>query len=104
MCLAVPMRVVSVAGPRATCEGRNGLVDVDTLLCGPVAPGDWVLTFLGGAREVVSAEEAARVDAALDALEAIRDGRPPDLDACFADLVGREPELPEHLRQKENLA
>lgn len=102
MCLSVPMRVVSVEGLRATCTGRNGTVDVDTLLAGPVAAGDWVLTFLGAAREVVSAEEAARVDAALDALEAIRDGRPPDLEACFADLVGREPTLPAHLLEKEH--
>jgi hydrogenase expression/formation protein HypC len=99
MCLAIPMRVVSAEGATARCVGRNGAAELDTLLTGPLRPGDWVLSFLGSAREVVSAEEAARVDAALDALEAAMLGDASLVEAGFADLVGREPELPEFLRK-----
>jgi hydrogenase expression/formation protein HypC len=100
MCIAIPMRVLSVGGTTAYCVGRNGDARVDTLLTGPLRPGQWVLTFLGSAREVVSAEEAARIDAALDALDAAMAGDPSRVEAGFADLVGREPGLPELLRGK----
>jgi len=100
MCMAIPMRVLEVSadGMRARCQGRAGEADVDTLLSGPLEAGQWVLTFLGSAREVVSAEEARRIDDALDALEGLLAGRAVDLDAAFADLTDRTPELPEHLR------
>ena len=99
MCMAIPMRVISVDElGGAVCTGRNGEARVDTMLTGPLEPGQWVLTFLGAAREVVSAEEAKKVDDALDALDAVLHGRSVDLDAAFADLVNREPELPAHLR------
>jgi hydrogenase expression/formation protein HypC len=101
MCLALPMQVVSATGHQAVCRGRNGLERVDTLITGPLAPGQWVLCFLGAAREIVDAERARLVGAALDALEAIGTGRG-DLtalmDSHFADLVGREPQLPDFLR------
>lgn len=89
MCLALPMEVkrVSSDGSRAFCAGRDGDCELDTLLTGPLQPGQWVLAFLGAAREVVSAEEAARVAAALDALDAVLAGRPVDIDEAFADLV-----------------
>lgn len=102
MCLAVPMRVLVTDGAFATCVGRQGEETIDVRLVGPVRPGDHVLAFLGAAREVVDAEEARRIDAALDALDATREGRPVDLAACFPDLAGREPELPAFLRGKEH--
>lgn len=100
MCMAIPMQVVEVldGGVRARCQGRGGAAEVDTLITGPVEAGQWVLTFLGSAREVVSAEQARRINDALDALEAVLGGGPVDLDAAFADLIDREPQLPEHLR------
>jgi hydrogenase expression/formation protein HypC len=100
MCMAIPMQVLEVSadGLRARCQGRAGEAEVDTLLSGPLQAGQWVLTFLGSAREVVTAEDARRIDDALDALEGLLDGRPVDLDAAFADLVDRLPQLPEHLR------
>ena len=99
MCMAIPMRVLRSESARAWCQGRQGEAWIDTLLTGPLESGVWVLTFLGAAREGVCADHAAQVNAALDALEAIQAGRMPELDACFADLVNREPRLPEHLLQ-----
>lgn len=98
MCLGIPMQVVAVEGVAATCRGRQGEQCIDVALLAPVVPGEWLLTFLGAARSRLEADEAARIDRALDALEAIEGGRPVDVAAYFADLVGREPELPEHLR------
>jgi len=100
MCVGIPMRVESVEGAFAWCEGRVGRRRIDTLLVGEVAPGDWLLTFLDGARERLSAERAGEIDRALDALDAALSGivDPAALDAFFPDLAGREPELPEFLR------
>jgi len=100
MCMAIPMRVVAAEGSRARCVGRGGEALVDTLLTGPVEPGQWVLTFLGAARQVVSAEEAALVLSALEALEGAMAGDPAAVEAGFSDLVGREPVLPEFLRAR----
>lgn len=98
MCLAIPMRVLSMEGTTALCEGRNGVARLDTLLTGPLEPGQWVLNFLGMAKEVVSEEEAQQIDSALNGLEAILAGDVHSVDQHFADLVNREPQLPEHLR------
>jgi hydrogenase expression/formation protein HypC len=46
-------------------------------------------------------EAAARTGAALDALAAVLSGDTSTIDDAFADLVSREPQLPEHLRPKE---
>jgi hydrogenase expression/formation protein HypC len=98
MCLGIPMQVVAVEGVAATCRGRQGVQRIDVALLPPVAPGDWLLTFLGAARSRLEADEAARIDRALDALEAIEGGQQVDVASYFADLVAREPELPAHLR------
>lgn len=98
MCLGIPMQVVAVEGVAARCRGRQGVVDIDVALVAPVAAGDWLLTFLGAARSRLEADEAASIDRALDALEAIQGGQSVDVSHYFADLVGREPELPAHLR------
>ena len=98
MCLGIPMQVVTVEGVAARCRGRQGLVDIDVALVAPVAPGDWLLTFLGAARSLLAADDAASIDRALDALEAIERGQSVDVSQYFADLVARGPELPAHLR------
>ncbi len=98
MCLGIPMQVLTVAGVAATCRGRQGVASIDVALVAPVAPGEWLLTFLGAARSRLEADEAARIDRALDALEAIEGGQPVDVADYFADLVANAPELPEHLR------
>ena len=92
------MQVVAVDGNAATCRGRHGQELVDVSLLAPVACGEWLLTWLGAARSRLPADEAARIDQALDALAAIERGETIDVAAYFADLVDREPELPEHLR------
>jgi hydrogenase expression/formation protein HypC len=102
MCIGVPMQVVEAAGDGAAwCVGRDGRVLIDLALVGPQSPGTWLLTFVGGAREVMSPEAAARTEAALDALAAVLAGDTSTIDDAFADLIAREPQLPEHLRRKE---
>ena len=56
-----------------------------------------MLAHRGAAVRVLTADEAARTTAALDVLAAVLAGGN-DIDAGFADLVGREPTLPAHLR------
>jgi hydrogenase expression/formation protein HypC len=71
------------------------------MLTGPLEAGQWVLGFLGAAREVIDAERAAQVDDALAALESILHGDGSNevlVRAGFADLIDREPQLPEFLR------
>lgn len=94
-------------GTFALCEGRNGRERMDTLLTGPLEAGQWVLCFLGAVREVIDAERAAQVGAALAGLESLltatsaRAGQA-SIDALvsshFSDLVNREPQLPDFLR------
>lgn len=98
MCIGIPMRVTDPDGFWAWCEGRGERERLDMRLIGAQPRGTWVLAFLGTAREVLDATQAMRIDAALDALEATQRGETPDLDLLFADLVGREPQLPAHLR------
>jgi hydrogenase expression/formation protein HypC len=97
MCIGIPMQVLEVEGLFAWCDGRNGRKRINTMLLETVRPGDWLLTFLGSAREAIDAERAAMISAALDALERAEAGRA-DFDDCFADLIGREPQLPDFLR------
>lgn len=101
MCLAIPLQVIRMEGTTALCEGRNGVERLDTLLTGALEPGQWVLGFLGAAREVIDAERATQVEDALVALESILHGAGGSdelIHAAFADLIDREPQLPEFLR------
>jgi hydrogenase expression/formation protein HypC len=98
MCIGVPMRVLAVDGAVALCEGRGRRERIDVALVGGVGEGGWILAHQGRAVRAMTAEEAAQTDAALDALEAALAGNG-DLDAYFADLVDREPQLPPHLRR-----
>jgi hydrogenase expression/formation protein HypC len=103
MCLGIPMEVVSEDGNVAICRGRQGVVRIDATLVAPVAPGEWLLTWLGSARAKLDADEAGRIDQALDALDAIGRGEV-DVARYFPDLVDREPQLPEHLRLERSKA
>jgi len=97
MCLGVPMQILDRHGLVARCGGRGGERTIDLALVGEQPPGTWLLCFIDAAREVIDAATADRVNAALDGLEAAMSGVV-DLDAHFADLVGRTPQLPPHLR------
>lgn len=99
MCLGIPMQVVEIEGVFAWCEGRNGRQRINTMLLDDVTPGQWLLTFLDTAREAIDAERAQLIDSALDALNVAANGGS-NFDACFADLIGREPQLPDFLKEK----
>lgn len=100
MCLGIPVQVLASGDHVARCAGRDGEVSIDLSLVGVQPPGTWLLTFLGAAREVISAERAAAVNAALAALAAAHDGAT-DFSAFFADL-DREPQLPDFLRREQS--
>ena len=97
MCIGVPMQVVEPVGSFAWCEAEGEREHLDMILIGQQPVGTWVLGFQGTARQVLSATEAAQARAGRLALAAVLAG-----DSCvdeyFADLVGREPQLPAHLR------
>lgn len=96
MCVGIPMQILSAEGlaARATDGQTEDLIDLS--LTGPLAPGTWVLTFLGAAREVLDSEEAAKISAALGGLRALMSGG--DLGDAFADLENTGPTLPPHLQ------
>ncbi|MET0084345.1 MAG: HypC/HybG/HupF family hydrogenase formation chaperone [Sedimenticola sp.] len=98
MCIGVPMQVVESQPGEALCEGMGERRRVDTLLVGDQPPGSWLLIFLNSAREVLSPEDAAKIRDALQSLQQTLRGEEAGVEELFADLVEREPQLPEHLR------
>jgi len=96
MCVGIPVQLIAVEGIRGEVieDGRPGLVDLS--LTPEAQPGDWVLAFLGAARGVITAEEAAQISAALGGLRNLMQGG--DLGDAFADLEARSPQLPPHLQ------
>lgn len=92
MCVGVPECVVSCDGVAGTME--SGRI-IDMSLTGAVPQGTWVLTHLGAAREILDAEEARLITAALEGLGQVMAGR--DVGNAFADLDARAPSLPPHL-------
>jgi hydrogenase expression/formation protein HypC len=102
MCLGIPMRVVEASETSAWVEGRGqggepGLRRVvSLLLVGPQAVGTPLLIHVDTAVRVLDEAEVPLLESALDGLAASLDGRP--FEHHFADLIGRTPELPEHLR------
>ncbi len=75
MCIGIPMQVLSVREGFVWARGRGEERELSSLLIGPVQPGDWVLAFLDSARELISPERAAEVQAVLDLLADALDGR-----------------------------
>jgi hydrogenase expression/formation protein HypC len=97
MCVGVPMQVCEASGfGWAVCDCEGEARRVDMRLVGDQAPGTWVLVFIDAAREVIDELRALRVRDALKALDAAMSGQP--FEHLFADLIGREPQLPEFLR------
>jgi hydrogenase expression/formation protein HypC len=97
MCIGIPMQVVEQREESAVCSYRGQESRVDMMLVGPQPAGTWLLVFLDTAREVLSEQKARQI---ADALEAMRLAMQGDnqIDHLFADLVNREPQLPEFLK------
>lgn len=98
MCLGIPMRVIELGDGWAVCEGRGEQRHVTTLLLESHALNDWVLVHLENAMRVLDDTEARHISDALEALEAALKGD--NIDHLFADLIGREPQLPQFLQDQ----
>jgi hydrogenase expression/formation protein HypC len=96
MCVGFPMRVVSGDAFAAECERDGQTERVSLLLVGPQPVGTNVLVHLGTAVRVLGDEEARLIDDALAGIAAALDDRP--FEHLFADLIDREPVLPDFLR------
>jgi hydrogenase expression/formation protein HypC len=96
MCLGLPMTVVEGDEFTALCARRGETRRVSMLLVGRQAAGTWLLVHLDNAVRVLDAAEAEAIDRALDGLAAASAGEA--FEHLFADLIDREPELPDHLR------
>lgn len=81
MCMGIPMQVLSTSPGHARVSGRGEVKQVNTQLLGPVQPGDWLLVFIDGARERLSPERAAEVNATLDLVAETLAGLTPDAHA-----------------------
>ncbi|MEB4590267.1 HypC/HybG/HupF family hydrogenase formation chaperone [Candidatus Thiothrix sp. Deng01] len=96
MCIGIPMQIMAIDGWMALCGEKEHRENVDISLLGSLQEGDWVLVYKGAAREHLPAERAKQILQAVQALAAIREGQ--GFEHFFADLIEREPQLPEHLR------
>jgi len=89
------MTVVEDFGAEALCERRGERERISMLLIGAQPRGTNILAHLGAAVRVLSELEARQINDALDAVKAALKGE--NVDHLFADLVDREPQLPEFL-------
>ncbi|MDE4100001.1 HypC/HybG/HupF family hydrogenase formation chaperone [Phaeobacter gallaeciensis] len=96
MCVGIPMQITAIDGIAATVRDGDRTQVIDLSLTPGATVGDWVLTFLGSAREVISTDEARKISAALDGLRAVMRGG--DAGDAFDDIVERGPQLPAHLQ------
>ncbi len=96
MCLGVPMVVVESDDFSALCARGDEKRRVSLMLVGPQPPGTRLLVHIDSALRTLDEDEARLIDEALRGLEAALRGE--DFDSHFADLIGREPQLPDHLR------
>ena len=97
MCIGIPMQVIEPGEGYAICEGLGQKRQIDTLLVGDQPVGTWLMTFLDMAREVLTPEEAALRTDAVMAVNLVMQGET-DIDHLFADLIDREPVMPESIR------
>jgi len=96
MCLGLPMTIVETDGTTALCQYGDELRRVSVLLLSDPPVGAKVLVYIDSAVRLLDDEEARLIGDAIQGLQAALNGD--DCDRFFADLVDREPELPEHLR------
>lgn len=79
------MQVTSVGPGFAHVAGRDETRQIGTRLVGDCEPGQWLLVFLDDAREMITAERAAEVNATLDLLTAAMEK---DATTAFTDDPG----------------
>ncbi|MBB4371736.1 hydrogenase expression/formation protein HypC [Bradyrhizobium sp. cir1] len=96
MCLGLPMTIVETDGVSALCEFRGEQRRVSMLLLSNPPVGAKVLVYIDTAIRMLDEEEARLIADAIEGLGAALNGE--DCDRFFADLIDREPQLPEHLR------
>ena len=96
MCLGLPMTIVDTDGVTALCEHGNEQRRISVVLLADVRAGAKVLVHIDSAVRLLDENEARLICKALDGLEASLNGQ--SCDRFFADLIGHEPQLPEHLR------
>ncbi|PWB81281.1 MAG: HypC/HybG/HupF family hydrogenase formation chaperone [Methylocystaceae bacterium] len=96
MCIGFPMTVIEGDDFEALCERRGETLRVSMALVGAQPAGARVLVYLGSAVRLLDEVEAGHIDDALDALQEALEGK--NVDRRFADLIDREPQLPEFLR------
>ncbi|MES9843873.1 MAG: HypC/HybG/HupF family hydrogenase formation chaperone [Candidatus Sedimenticola sp. 6PFRAG5] len=88
MCIGIPMQIIEQREFTALCRGRNGEQEVNTLLIGQQPEGTWILNFIGSAREVITEDDARKLESALDALDAVMRGEEQiDVETYFPDLA-----------------
>jgi hydrogenase expression/formation protein HypC len=101
MCIGTPLQVQSVPSwGIALCKPTNAdeaPQRVETsLLEHPPRPGDWMLVHANIAIRMLETGEAQQIGDALLAVSRAAAGEP--FEYLLADLIDREPQLPEHLR------
>jgi hydrogenase expression/formation protein HypC len=96
MCVGLPLRIARIDGIAAQARNGTHAELIDLSLTPDAQVGDWVLTFLGTSREIISADDAAKISAALEALRAVMDGQ--GAGDAFADIEASGPQLPPHLQ------
>jgi hydrogenase expression/formation protein HypC len=90
------MRIIEGDEVSALCQRGEATRRVSTMLIGAQQPGTQVLVHIDTAIRVLEADEARLIEDALVGLDAAIRGE--DFESLFADLIDREPQLPEHLR------
>lgn len=96
MCIGFPMTILEGDAFEALCERRGETQRVSMLLLGAQPVGARVLVHLGSAVRLLGDLEARQIDDALDAVQEALTGK--NVDHRFADLVDREPQLPDFLQ------
>ncbi|MBQ8829036.1 MAG: HypC/HybG/HupF family hydrogenase formation chaperone [Burkholderiaceae bacterium] len=98
MCIGIPMKVTQILNESsAFCESKDQKGLLNTLLIGSVSVGDWVLAWNGYATQKLTEERAHSVTNALEALTDANEGRLPDIESSFADIIENTGKLPKHL-------
>lgn len=98
MCLGIPMTIRDGDDMSALAERHGETRRVSMMLLGAQPAGTLVLVHIDTAVRVLEAAEAQLIDHALEGVAAALDGR--SFDHLFADLVDREPQLPDFLRDQ----